>query len=229
MTATFSLRGMLRGARAIAPVSMFVIPFGIAFGIAASQAGLSHLTSMLMSAFVFAGASQFAALPLWGDYIPILPLLFITFAVNARHILMSASLYPWMRTLPWTTKLGSLTLLSDANFALAMKAHEKGEWDVGHMFGGGLVLWTTWLIGTAIGITSGEFLGDPRALGLDVVMITFFTALLAGSWKGMETLIPWTVAGIVALIAFYTIDGSWYIIIGALAGGIAGVLRHDGA
>ena len=74
------------------PVAAMVLPFGIAFSVAAQQAGLEDLTIIAMSMLVFAGASQFAALELWQSPVPWIPLALVVFAVNARHILMGASL-----------------------------------------------------------------------------------------------------------------------------------------
>ncbi|WP_232059218.1 AzlC family ABC transporter permease [Kineobactrum salinum] len=82
------------------PLSLFVAAFGLAFGLAGVQAGLSGLEIVVMSAAVFAGTAQFAALDLWGLEVPLLPLLATTFAINARMLLMGASLYPWLRQVP---------------------------------------------------------------------------------------------------------------------------------
>ena len=79
------------------PISMFVVAFGAAFGLASTQAGLSPLESILMSTAVFAGASQFAALDMWGTEVSVLPMMVVVFAINSRHLLMGASLYPMLK------------------------------------------------------------------------------------------------------------------------------------
>ena len=76
-----------------------MVIFGAAFGLAATQTGLDNSSIMLMSSFVFAGASQFATLELWGAQISLIPLIVTVFFINARHLLMGASLYPWLRHL----------------------------------------------------------------------------------------------------------------------------------
>ena len=81
LTATLTWNGF----RQFLPISAFVVLFGLAFGLAATQTGLGADTSLLMSALVFAGASQFAALDLWGTQIPLVPLALTVFAINARH------------------------------------------------------------------------------------------------------------------------------------------------
>ncbi len=179
-----------------------------------------------MSASVFAAASQFAVLEIWGTTIPLIPLILIALAVNARHILMGASLYPWLSDLPWSKRLASMLVLSDANFASGLSDYQAGERDVGVLIGGGLALWLAWVLGTTGGLLFGEQIGDPRAFALDVVMIAFFAALLAGSWNGKAALLPWFAAAIVSLAAYWWAPANWHVVAGALAGGIVGGLRN---
>ena len=224
--AFISASGICRGAREMAPLAAFLIPFGIAFGVAAIETGLTGAQTIIMSGTVFAAASQFAVLEIWGTSIPLVPLILIALAVNARFILMSASLYPWLRELPWSKRLGSMLVLSDANFASCLSAYNAGERDVGVLIGGGLALWSAWIIGTAGGIVFGDQIGDPRAFALDVVMLAYFAALLAGSWSGKATLLPWLVAGGVSVAAYWWAPANWHVIAGALAGGIVGGLQN---
>ena len=86
----FTTNGVWRGCVEIAPIAAFIIPFGIAFGVAASAKGVPGEISVLMSIVVFAGASQFAALDLWHAPLPIATLALTVLAVNARHILLGA-------------------------------------------------------------------------------------------------------------------------------------------
>jgi predicted branched-subunit amino acid permease len=92
----FTASGVWRGSVEIAPIAAFVIPFGIAFGVAASAQGISPEVSVFMSIAIYAGASQFAVLDLWYAPLPLATLALTVFAVNARHILLGAALAPWL-------------------------------------------------------------------------------------------------------------------------------------
>lgn len=92
------------GFRQMVPIGAFVAVFGAAFGLAALQHGLSAASALGMSTLVFAGAAQFAVLDLWGPQVPMLALVLTVFAINARHLLMGATLYPWLRQLPITQR-----------------------------------------------------------------------------------------------------------------------------
>ncbi|MDX1819195.1 MAG: AzlC family ABC transporter permease, partial [Marinobacter sp.] len=120
------------------PISLFVVAFGAAFGLAATQKGLTPLETILMSTAVFAGASQFAALELWGNEISLLPLVAVVFAINSRHLLMGASLYPMLRDVAPGKRYGLLLLLTDANWAVSAQEYQSGRRNLEVIIGGGL-------------------------------------------------------------------------------------------
>jgi 4-azaleucine resistance transporter AzlC len=222
----FTARGVWRGAVDIAPMTAFVFPFGVAFGVAASAKALPAGIAVFMSAAVFAGASQFAALDLWIAPLPLAMLAVTVLAVNGRHILLGAALAPWLLQLPIGRRLLALLFLTDSNFAYAVSARGSGERDAGILLGSGLALWVAWVAGTALGSYGGASLGDLSRFGFDAVMVTYFAAVIVGQWSGSADLIPWAVAAAVALICAHMLPPGWHIIAGALAGGITGAWRH---
>ena len=122
------------------PISLFVVAFGAAFGLASTQEGLSPLESILMSVTVFAGASQFGALDLWGSEVSVLPMMVVVFAINSRHLLMGASLYPMLKQVPPGRRYGLMLLLTDANWAACAQDYQNGRHNLEVIVGGGLVL-----------------------------------------------------------------------------------------
>ena len=221
------------GFRRMLPVTLYVVPMGVAFGAAALQQDLPGELVVLMSALVFAGSSQFAALDLWSANPALVPLLLTTFAVNARHLLLGASLAPWLNKLPPARRFATVALLSDPNWALVTQVQDqaRGGADprrLGNLLlGSGIVLWSTWFAGTVLGVALGGDLGDLSRFGLDLLVVTFFTAVLTGLWRSIpEDLLPWLTAAAVASIAAWLLPGGWHVLIGAFAGGLVGVLRH---
>lgn len=212
------------GFRQFLPISAFVVLFGLAFGLAATQTGLSTETSLAMSALVFAGASQFAALDLWGTQVPLLPLALTVFAINARHLLMGATLYPWLSTLPPAKRYGLMFVASDANWAMAMQALDSGKPGLGLMLGGGLALWLAWVLGTWLGIYFGSAIEDPVSFGLDMVMGCFLLAMVVGGQKNLRMLVIWALAAAASLLANWYLPSNSHVVVGALAGGLLGAL-----
>jgi len=86
-----------------------------------------------------------------------------------------------------------------------------------------------WIAGTVAGFLIGAAVADPQRYGLDVILPVFFTALLVPMWRGTRAAVPWAVAGVAALVAAWVLPGGWYIIIGTIAGAIAGGMQDERA
>ncbi|OIN12168.1 AzlC family ABC transporter permease [Oceanisphaera psychrotolerans] len=212
------------GFKQLLPLSFFVAAFGLAFGLAAAQEGLSEGNIVLMSALVFAGTSQFAALELWGTQVPLVPLIITTFAINARHLLMGASLYPWLQHISPLKRYGIMLLASDANWAMAMQGFHKGERALGILLGGGLAIWSFWMLGTWLGLYFGSAIEDPFSIGLDMVLGCFLLAMALGGRKDLRILVIWCVAGISSMMAYWWLPANSHVVVGALSGGLVGAL-----
>ncbi|MGF1476494.1 MAG: AzlC family ABC transporter permease [Geminicoccaceae bacterium] len=220
------MSGVTRGARRLFPIAIFVIPFGIAFGVAAVEAGLSAFQAITMSGLVFSGAAQFAALDFWTSPIAFGSLALVALALNARHVIMGAALAPWVNELPLAKRLLVLTFLSDANFADSQPAFKSGERDVGVLLGGGLILWTNWIAGTAIGAAGGSLIGEPETFGVDVVMVCFFAAVVVGQLNDRTMILPAIVAAVVSIASLAWGPTGWNVILAAFSGGLAATIFH---
>jgi predicted branched-subunit amino acid permease len=107
------------GLRDIAPVMIAAAPIGGLFGAIAASKGLSLAEVALMSTLVFAGGAQFAAIELWSYPVPVAAILFSTLLVNARHVLMGASLAPKTRGFSPAQRYLGFFFLTDEAWALA--------------------------------------------------------------------------------------------------------------
>lgn len=204
--------------------------FGMAFGAAAAQKGFSLLEATLSSALVFAGLAQMVALEGWSAYWTpgaLLALALLTFTVNMRHFLMSAAMRPWLGQLPGWQAYLSLLLMADNNWAAAMRYRTNGGSDAGFFIGSGLVTWLVWVVSTAAGQVIGGGLPDPKRFAIDLVVPAFFVAMLVPNWKGRRQAVSWGVAAVVSVAASYLVPGWWFIVIGAMAGAIAGGYADD--
>ena len=206
----------------LVPISFMVLVFGAAFGLAATQSGMKDWEALLMSAFVFAGVAQFAALDSWGSHVPLISLAFTVLAINARHILMGASLYPWLSLMPSKSRYGVMILASDVNWALAIQALNKSKPGMGILLGGGVALWVFWVIGTWIGLIFGSSIGNPTVWGLDMVMGCFLWSMTLSGPRPMRILVIWLVAAGTSMLAHLLLPENMHVIAGALAGGLTG-------
>lgn len=206
------------------PISSFVFVFGLAFGLAARETGLAQVEVLVMSAVVFAGTAQFAALDLWGAQVPLLPLLATTLAINGRMLLMGATLYPWLRLIRPGRRYAAVVTLSDANWAMCLNDLQQGRNNIGTLVGGGLALWLTWQAGTLAGLLVGAGIPAPSTFGLDMVMGCFMLTMALVGRRNTRRAFIWLVAGLTAYAAWRWLPPNTHVILGALAGGTVGAL-----
>ena len=213
--------GWREGVRAIGKLLPGIVVFGASFGTLAAQKGLTLAQTMAMSGFVFAGASQLVALQLWGEHWTIgavAAVAGVVAAVNGRLLLMSASLRPWLRTLRGRTIYAHLTLLTDVNWAIGMDHRQGGGRDFGVVAGAGVCSWLLWMATTLAGFLLGGLVSDPRAFGLDLVVVFIFTAMAVSAVRRAPDVLPFVAAAATAAAVSLMETGYWFIVCGALAG-----------
>ena len=210
--------------------SFATFPFGIGFGVAAAQKGLSAFEVGLMSLTVFAGTSQMVALDLWAHPLPFVALAASVFVANLRYFVMGAALQPHLPPLRWYLYPSVWHVTVDQNWAANIADYQRGRGDLGRFLGGGFIMVLTWTAATLLGqFAAGGVLADPtaaRRLGLDFVGIAVFVVVAALLFRGKRDVAPWSVAIAAAFAAKWLIAGNWYIVIGGLAGGLFGAWQH---
>lgn len=221
---SFTLSGMLSGAKRCLPIAVSGVAIGLVFGVLARQAGLSAVEAWLMSVLVFSGAAQFVVIGIWASPVPVAGVVLATLVVGLRHLLMGAALSPWFSKLSKRKAFGSVFFMADENWAMTMGEFQKGKKDAAFLLGGGLVMLVSWSTFTFVGAAAGSFIEDPARWGLDFAFTAVFIALLVGMWRGKSSILPWAVAAGVAVLGYEFLPGHWYILLGGLAGSLAGVM-----
>jgi predicted branched-subunit amino acid permease len=226
----WSAGGLALGARLALPALPGLIAFGLAVGATAARKGLGVADALLMNGLVFAGASQMVAMEIWPERFTLLSiaaLAIVTATVNARLLLMGASLRPWLGSLPPWQSYPMLHMLTDPGWLIAMRYRAGGGGDAAVLLGGSLMFFAAWNAAAAAGYLLGAQIANPRAIGLDLVMPIFFAIMLIPLWQGTRRGIAWLIAGAVALLVERLVPGWWFILAGALAGALAEGLSND--
>ena len=163
--------------QAAAPIALAVFIFGISFGVLAVAAHLPGWAAVLMSALVFAGSAQFAALGVIAAGGSVLTAIFAGALLNLRYIATGIAV---ARSLPGARPIRALLaqIVVDESYALSVVAGEPGRPDRRTLLLVGATLYTVWVLGTLIGVALGPVLGDPKRLGLDAAFPALFIALL---------------------------------------------------
>lgn len=212
------------GVRAEIPLLIGVIPFGLIYGALALDAGLSSAAAQMMSSIVFAGSAQFITAQLVHDSTPGFVIVLTIAVVNLRHMLYSASLAPYVASLPTRWKILLSYLLTDEAYAPTIIHYEKeGLTPYAHWFwlGAGCALWFFWQTSTALGIFLGAAI--PESWSLDFALPLTFIAMLVPVLRGRPAIAAALSAGVVALIAF-SLPYKLGLILAALVGILVGTV-----
>jgi len=229
-SATFTRAGVRHGMKLIAPFCVSALPFGVAFGAAAVGAGMTPAEAILMSALAFAGSAQFAVLSLWTAVpMPVAAIVVTAFLVNARHIVMGAALYPHVQNQPQRRLLALSAGMTDAGWAVTLQAMLAGRRDLGILLGTIILQWPVWVGGTVLGVVVGSSGAvDVKRWGLDVLVAGIFATSVVGLSRSRAVIWPWIAAIAGTTGALLWLPGNWYILIGGLSAGVAGLLTDRG-
>ena len=162
------------GVRAGLPFALPTFVLGVSFGVLARPL-MGPVAPIVMSAVMYAGAGQFAALS-------------VLAAGGGAGVAVGAGLLMNARWLPMSLAIGpSLAggvlrraafgqAVVDASWALSSRG--DGTFDRAVLVGATLPQATAWTAGTIAGVVGAGALGHPERLGLDAIFPAFYLSLL---------------------------------------------------
>jgi predicted branched-subunit amino acid permease len=189
------------GVRALLPMHLGVMPFGVIYGIVALQSGIPPLAAVLMSSIVFAGSAQFLIAQLVGVGAPALLMVGAAGLVNLRHALYSASVAPVLEHLPMRWKVVLGYFLTDEAYAAAIPhllAEPRSPFAHWILLGAGFALWAGWQVSTVFGVLLGAEL--PTGWSLDFALPLTFIAIVVPLLTDRKRIAVALVAGGLAVL-----------------------------
>ncbi len=218
---------IISGVQRALPIVLGYVPVGFAYGVLATKSGISNLNTILMSAMVFAGSGQFIAVGMLAASSGAVAVIVTTFVVNLRHLLMSASLSPFMGR--WS--FGQLALFSwqitDETFALNISQPQELNENKVEVYTLNTVSQLSWIFGSALGVFASELITDVKPLGLDFALAGMFIGLLVFQVNSLVRLATALCAGGVGTLLFYYGFQQFYIIIGTIVAATFGLLLQQ--
>ena len=156
----------------------------MSFGVLARDAGFPVEAAIVMSAIVFAGSAQFAAVAILVGGGTAGAAVAAAALMNSRFLPMGVALGP---SLPGRAPLRAAQgqTIVDASWAMANRG--DGTFDRWFLFGSTAPQYVTWLGGTILGAVGGDLLGDTSRFGLDAIYPMFFLGLLIAEIKDRRT------------------------------------------
>lgn len=161
------------GVVAGAPYAGASFLLSLSFGVVAVEAGFPPLAAVVMSAVVFAGSAQFAAIGIVAAGGGLGAAVGAAALMNSRFLPMGLALGPSLRGSRLRRAVEGQAVV-DSSWTMA--AHGDGTFDRSFLFGHTGIQYVLWVLGTTVGVVVPSL--DARALGLDAVFPTFFLALL---------------------------------------------------
>jgi 4-azaleucine resistance transporter AzlC len=209
-----------QGFRAGAPFILVVAPFGLLFGVVATEAGMSIIQTMAMTVLVIAGAAQFAALQLLIDNAPVYVAILTGLAVNMRMAMYSASMAPHIGSTPGWKRMIAAYFLVDQSYAASIRKYEdtpqmQPSEKMVFFFGTISPLCIPWYLFTYIGAKVGSAI--PPEYALDFAVPITFIALVAPSLRRLPHLAAAFVSVVVSLSLAWLPYNLWLMIAAILA------------
>lgn len=219
------------GLVAVAPLLVGVVPFGFVAGATPVAHGMGWDVPIGFSTILFAGASQLAAIEVLTGGGSVAVAVLAACTINLRMVLYSASLAPYVGGVDLRRRGVMAYLLTDQVYAISIVGwSEDGSdpsTDAGSAskrwwvyLGAGLGLWVTWQVSTVVGILIGNAV--PSGVHLEFAVPLAFLVLLVPTLVTRPALVAATVGGGVAVLAAELGAGPTSIMIGSLAGIVAG-------
>ncbi len=209
-----------QGFRAGAPFVLVVAPFGLLFGVVATEAGLDIFQTMAMTVLVIAGASQFAAVQLLADGAPVFIAVLTGLAVNMRMAMYSAALTPHLgKAGLWKRALVSYFMV-DQTYAVSVAKYEQQPKmgmaeKLAFYFGAVTPICPLWYGFTYVGVVAGAAI--PPEYALDFAVPITFIALVAPSMRSLPHLAAAFVSVTVSLALAWMPYNSWLLIAAVMA------------
>jgi 4-azaleucine resistance transporter AzlC len=203
------------------PICIGYVPIGLAFGVLGQKAGFSPSEIGLMSLLVFAGSSQFIAVSMLNAGSPVLPIVFTTFLVNLRHLLMSSSLAVHLRPLgkAWASLFAYG--VTDESFAVNLTKFRLGRWHWRQALLLNHIANATWVGSSFVGGVTGQFI-PAGAFGIDYALVAMFLCLLVFQLRGGIYAVTAVLAGIFAVVFALVLPGNLHIIVASVAAATIG-------
>ncbi|NBB97825.1 MAG: branched-chain amino acid ABC transporter permease [Alphaproteobacteria bacterium] len=212
------------GFRAGLPFLLVIIPFGIVFGVVATEAGLNISQTMGFSIFVIAGAAQFVAIQLMVENAPILIVLATSLAVNLRMAMYSASLAPHLGPVPWWKRAVVAYFMVDQAYAASILKYDDSpqmtpRQKFAYYMGVVTPVCPMWYVATYGGAVLGDVI--PPTLPIDFAVPITFLALIVPMLRSLAHVVA-ALVSIIGVLVFSFVPFNLGLLLAALLAMVAG-------
>lgn len=164
------------------PIFVGYLFLGFSYGILMQQQGLALIWTILMSALVFAGALQYAAIPLLTASFNPFTLFVLALSINIRHVFYGISIFDKYKKTGWMLPILVFTM-ADESFSINSSSTVPNKLSQKHFYFTVSVLgYLYWVMFTTLGHVFANHINISIG-GLDFVLPALFFALFLNMWK----------------------------------------------
>ena len=220
MSKVFDFSAFWQGYLACAPFILVVAPFGLLFGVVATEAGFNLAETMTMTVLVIAGAAQFTAIALLQEQAPTIVIILASLAVNLRMAMYSLALVPHIGKAPLATRMFAAYFLVDQVYAVSANRFEHGQplsllQKTSYLFGTAAAVAPFWYGFTLLGALIGEAI--PAHWSVDFALPVCFISMFAPLMRSLPHLAAALVSITVSLMLYWMPYNLWLLVASLLA------------
>jgi 4-azaleucine resistance transporter AzlC len=165
---------MTAGLKAAVPMAVATFPFGLAYGVGVTAAGIDRWIGASASWTVLAGAAQLSMLSLIKSHASWVVIVLTGLVVNIRFALYSMALAPGFKEFPARWRYVLPYLMTDQTAALSLQYFTEQSNPVArrwYYLGAGLLTALVWWAGTLVGITLGTAIPPSIDIAFTVPLV----------------------------------------------------------
>lgn len=223
---------LLEGIMDSVPIVLGYLPLGFAFGVLASEVGMTIFQATAMSLLCFTGAGQYIAIGLMKAGGAIITIIIANLLINLRYLLFTTSLVPHLKK---TIPVPMAALLSygttDETYAVAINHYRSKDATIPYVAGLNLTSHLGWIGSTLLGAYCGTLITNTDKLGLGFALPAMYICLTVLVINKRSDAIVAFFTAITCLIIGYFIPSSMInlsnIIIATLIGATLGVFINE--
>ncbi len=210
------------------PVVFGYIPVGIAYGVAALEAGFSPLETCLMSLMVYSGSGQVLGVSMTAQGASLAAILIATFLINFRYFIMSACIFNRLPALGTAGRIAGSFFVVDETFAIFTTADSRLA-RVSYLAGIITLTYSSWFCGAVIGVAAHSLLPQWVAAALGIALYALFIAIVfPGCRRNLKIGLLVIMCALCNTLLSTLFDGSWAVVISTLGcAALGAALIHD--
>lgn len=201
------------------------VVLGLPCGLLCQQAGMSWTMVLIMCVVFYSGAGQYMIPNMLLAGNPLLSIIASVSLVNTRQLLYGASLSRYCEHVGKRLAFLFGATVTDESFGVNLANFETGNWDVKRATFVNLCSQSSWTVACVVGALVGNLVSVPTAIA-SFAMTSIFICLLCMQKVSATNLVTIAVAVLGVLVCKAVGLSGPAILIGALAGMLAGYLFH---